>query len=89
MEKRPLVATVDAAGGSATNDSTRVPLPGTQLQPSSSSQVVDSGGPGAGLDDAKKSLEDLILFSDVPVRDRMAMAQSISDAYPLLAEQAR
>ena len=34
------------------------------------------------------ALEDLIPFSDVPVRDRIAMEQSISDAYPLLAEQA-
>ena len=51
--------------------------------------MVDSGGPSAGLDDAKKALQDLILFSDVPARDRMAMARSISDAYPPLAEQAR
>ena len=57
--------------------------------PSSSSQVIEGGSPGAGLDDAKRALEDLILCSDVPVRDRMAMAQSISDAHPLLAEQAR
>ena len=89
MGKRPLVATLDAAGGSDTNESTRVPLMRTQLQPSYSSQVVDGGGPGAGLDNAKKALEGLILFSGLPLQDHMSMAHSLSHAYLLLAEQAR
>ena len=74
VEECPAVALADAVANSPPSDPSGGPLQGPQRSDAPFTEMVNSGGPSAGLEDAKRALEDLILFSDAPVRARVPMA---------------